>query len=216
MRKIDRVLREILHRYYEKGERFFNQKSLSQTCELSLGTINPLIGRLEGFGAIERKPLGFRLIDPKRALLYWAVTRDFTSDVTYSTFVPSSATEIAAALPRGSLLTAHCGFQARLGSTQFDYHQVFAYADADEVKRVFKPTQRERRNLFVLEPDKHMRSLIKGRAAPIVQIYVDLWQLGTPGNRFVEELDRIFASAPNMALRDLVKARNGLKNNGVI
>jgi len=49
-RKIDRVLREVFNRFYVSGERFFNQKGLAQTCALSLGSVNPLIARLEQLG----------------------------------------------------------------------------------------------------------------------------------------------------------------------
>lgn len=205
MRKIDRVLREVLHRFYEGGERFFNQKGLAATCELSLGTVNPLIARLEGLGAIERKPLGFRFIDPKRALLYWAVTRELGKDVTYTTFVPGTVDELEAGSPSSAILTAYSGFRAKLGSTPADYDQVFIYADADEMRRAFKPTSRERRNLFVLTPDEHLQRLSEKNVAPLVQIYVDLWQLGAPASRLVDELEREFAPAPERALEGIMK-----------
>ena len=205
MRKIDRILRETLNRFYTKGERFFNQKGLAQTCGLSLGTINPVINRLEQLGAIERKPLGFRLIDPKRALLYWAVTRELTDDIIYTTFVPSTVGELESGLPRGAILTAYSGFRAKLGSTPADYGQVFVYADADGIKRAFKPTRREKRNLFVLAPDEHLTRMSEDGVAPLVQIYVDLWQLGAPASRFVEELERKLALAPTLALEELAK-----------
>lgn len=205
-RKIDRILRETLNRFYTKGERFFNQKGLSKTCKLSLGTINPVITRLEELGALERKPLGFRLIDPKRALLYWAITRELAKDVTYTTFVPRAAEELEAELPRGSISTAYSGFRARLGHTPADYEQVFVYGDADELRRVFRPTRREKRNLFVLTPDEHLTRLSEGGVAPLVQIYVDLWQLGAAASRFVEELERELAPAPTRALGEIAGA----------
>lgn len=207
-RKIDRILRETLNRFYTKGERFFNQKGLAQTCALSLGTVNPLIARLEQLGAIERRPLGFRLVDPKRALLYWAITRELPRDITYTTFVPQTAEELEADLPRGAILTAYSGFRSKFGKTPADYDHVFVYADADEIKRAFKPTRGEKRNLFVLTPDEHLRRLSEGNLAPIVQIYVDLWQLGAPASRFVEELEREFEPAPTKAFEEVAR---GLK-----
>ena len=205
MRKIDRVLREVLHRFYGGGERFFTQKGLAQTCALSLGSVNPLIARLEQLGAIERKPLGFRLIDPKRALLYWAITRELERDITYTTFVPGTVEELEARLPRSAILTAYSGFRAKLGSTPADYEQVFIYAGADEIQRAFKPTSQERLNLFVLTPDEHLQRLSEKNVAPIVQIYVDLWQLGAPASRFVDELEREFAPAPTRALEGIAR-----------
>lgn len=207
LKKIDRILREVLHRFYGGGERFFNQKGLAQTCSLSLGTVNPLIARLEQLGAIERKPLGFRLIDPKRALLYWAITRELWKDITYTTFVPGTVKELEAELPRSAILTAYSGFRAKLGSTPADYDQVFIYADVNEIRRAFKPTSRERRNLFVLMPDEHLKRLSEKNVAPLTQIYVDLWQLGAPASRFVEELERRFVPAAYRALEEIVGKR---------
>jgi DNA-binding MarR family transcriptional regulator len=196
MRKTDRVLREVLHRFYERGERFFKQKELAKVCKISLGTINPIVSRLEQFGAIERRPLGFRLTEPRRALLYWAVTRDLEKDIAYATFVPEEIKKLEAGLPSDAILTAYSGFRAKFGTTPTDYHQVFVYADSEAIKRAFKPTFREKRNLFVLTPDEHLRQLSDKNVAPLVQIYVDLWQLGAHASRFVEELEQKFKYAP--------------------
>ncbi|GEM_PF-231326 len=204
-RKIDRILRETLNSFYTKGERFFNQKALSKSCGLSLGTINPVIARLEQFGAIERRPLGFRLIDPKRALLYWAATRDLAKDVAYSTFAAVSVHELETQMPPGSILTAHSGFRAHFGTTPADYDMVFVYANPEAIKRMFKPTQRKKRNLFVLVPDDHLKRLSEGGVAPLAQIYVDLWQLGASASRFVEELERKLAPAALKALEEVTK-----------
>lgn len=209
MRKIDRVYREILHRFYSKGERFFNQKQLSEVCEISLGTINPLINKLEIFGAIERKPQGFRLIDPKRALISWAVTRDLAEDITYTTFVPAPLEELEGKLPRGSVLTAYSGYRVRFGSTPAEYNQVFVYAEAEEMQRAFKPTMRKRRNLIVLQPDVHLKRLSSNGAAPVVQLYVDLWQLGKPASRFVEELENKILSPHTRALGEVARTFKG-------
>ncbi|MGQ9787846.1 MAG: hypothetical protein ACUVQM_00815 [Candidatus Hadarchaeaceae archaeon] len=206
MRKIDRVYREILHRFYARGERFFNQKQLSEVCQISLGTINPLINKLEIFGAIERKPQGFRLVDPKRALISWAVTRDLAGDITYTTFVPISLEELEANLLRGSVLTAYSGYRVRFGSLPTEYNQVFVYAEAEEMQRIFKPTMRKKRNLIVLQPDAHLRRLSGDGAAPVVQLYVDLWQLGKPASRFVEELESKIFSSNTRALSEVAAA----------
>lgn len=168
-----------------------------------------MITRLEQFGAIERKPLGFRLIDPKRALLYWAVTRDLARDIAYSTFVAAAVDELERELPPGSILTAYSGFRARFGVAPADYECVFVYASLEEVKRRFKPTQREKRNLFVLTPDEHLKRLSEEGIAPLPQLYVDLWQLGALASRFVEELDRRLAPAAVRALEEVARGLEG-------
>ena len=66
MKKNQRVLREMLYRTYERGERFMSQKTLAHVCGLSLGTVNPLVSKLEQIGAIEKKPMGFRITDARR------------------------------------------------------------------------------------------------------------------------------------------------------
>lgn len=134
------------------------------------------------------------------------MTRDLEKDVAYTTFVPASLEEIEGSLPRGTILTAFSGFRAKMGKTPGEYGQVFVYSDSDEVQRSFKPTQRERRNLFVLRSDEHLAKLSKGGVVPVVQLYVDLWQLGTPASRFVDELEKELSPAPTRALGEVARA----------
>ncbi len=190
MKKGDRVFREILFRFYGRGERFMSQKALARACELSLGSVNPLIARLERLGAIEKKPLGFRVIDPKKILLYWASTRDLPRDVIYSTRSPLSTTGIEAQMPPGAILTGCSGYRVRFGDAPADYDEVYVYADPREVKRKFPAREAYRKNVFVLRSDPHLERLSEGGVVPLAQLYVDLWQLGAPANRFVDELDR--------------------------
>jgi hypothetical protein len=206
MKKIDRIMRELLHRHYEHGARFFNQKELASVCELSLGTVNPVINHLEQIGAIERRPLGFRLIEPKRLLVYWAATRDLPKDIVYTTFSPKKISEIEEELRSLGSLTAFSGYRMSFGSMPVDYSQVFVYANPDSVGRIFRKTSKKKRNIFVLVPDEHIKKLSKKGIAPLPQIYVDLWQLGTPASRLVEELERKFAAAPTKALEEVAKA----------
>ena len=116
-----------------------------------------------------------------------------------------TASELESKLPRGAILTAYSGFRAKLGSTPADYEQVFVYADADEIKRVFKPNGNKEGNLFVLAPDEHLMRLSESGVAPPVQIYVDLWQLGAHGSRFAQELEREFAPDPTRALEEVAR-----------
>jgi biotin operon repressor len=206
VRKIDRIMRELLFCYYEHGTRFFNQKKIASTCGLSLGTVNPVINQLEQIGSIERRPLGFRLIDPKRLLTYWAATRDLPKDITYTTFSPKKVSEIEEELRSFGLLTAFSGYRVTLGSVPVDYSQTFVYANPDVIRRAFRPTSRKKRNIFVLAPDDHLRKLGKAGVAPLVQVYVDLWQLGAPASRLVEELEREFARAPARAIEEAAQA----------
>jgi hypothetical protein len=205
MKKIDRIYREVLHHHYTSGARFFNQKALARACRLSLGTVNPVITKLEQIGAIERKPLGFRLIDPRRLLLYWAATRDLSKDVLYTTFSPSRLTEIEQALAQRGVLTAYSAYRRLMRRVPVDYSQVFVYANPEAVERAFKPSARRKHNIIVLTPDEHLLRLSSNGCAPLVQVYVDLWQLGSPASRLVEELDREIATAPARAIEEVAR-----------
>lgn len=205
MKKGERVLRETLHRFYERNERFMSQKALADACGLSLGTVNPVVRKLGQLGAIEKKPLGFRVSDPMRILLYWANTRNLIDDVVYSTRAHLSAEELEVGVPRGTILTAYSGFKTRFGEAPVDYREVYVYASPANVRRKFPPARGYRRNLFVLKPDEHLERLSEGGAAPLAQIYVDLWQLGEPAKKFVDELEARLRLAEVGALREVIK-----------
>ena len=116
MRKSDRVVREILYRFYERNEPFMSQKSLAQACRLSMDTVNRLVTKLHRFHSINKKPLGFRVTDPTKVLAYWAATRDLHKDIVYSTYSSDSMSEIEAGLPKEAVFTAFSGYKARFGA----------------------------------------------------------------------------------------------------
>jgi len=207
VKKKERALREILHRFYEHGERLFTQKGLALACGLSLGTVNPIVAQLERLGAVERRALGFRLTDARRALLYWANTRELARDIAYATRSPSPVEEIEAGMPKGTILTAYSGFRARFGSAPASYEEVHVYAQPTAVRREFgerggKP------NLFVLSPDEHLAKLSDG-VAPLAQLYVDLYQLGSPAMKFVEELELKLGALAVRPLEEMIKRVRG-------
>ena len=189
MRKLDRIPREILYRLHERGERFFQQRELAVTCELSVGTVNPFIKELMRLGAIEGKPQGFRVVDTSRLLTYWSVKRDLPKDITYTTYVPGRPREFESEMPSEAILTAYSGYRHKFGRTPTDYREVYVYADPEEMKRRFKPRPADKPNLFVLRFDDHLKRLSSDGVVPIAQLYVDLWQLGRPAGMFVKELE---------------------------
>ena len=205
MKKIDRVLREILYRVYERNELFMSQKALAQTCGISMDTVNRLVSKLNRFRAIEKKPLGFRVTEPRKVLTYWATTRNLFSDIVYSTYSLSSVEEIEREMPQGSVFTMFSGYRIRFIETPTHYDEVYVYADQDLVKRKFPESRVERRNIFVLRPDPHLQRTSRNGAAPLAQLYVDLWQLGgSPADRFILELEKKFEAKPIEALKALV------------
>lgn len=206
MKKVNQVLREILYRVYERDESFMSQKSLAHACGLSMDTVNRVVAKLNQFRAIEKKPLGFRVIEPKKVLTYWATTRNLTKDILYSTYSPDSVPKIEGDMPRGTVFTAFSGYQRRFGNVPTHYDEVFVYADLDEVRRRFPESHAEKRDVFVLRSDPHLVRTSKDGVPPLAQIYVDLWQLGGgPANRFILELEKKFAAKPVEALRMLAQ-----------
>ena len=59
--------------------------------------------------------------------------------------------------------------------------------------------------MFVLAPDEHLMRLSENGVAPPVQIYVDLWQLGALGSRFVQEFEREFTPDPTLTLEEVAR-----------
>jgi hypothetical protein len=189
MKKSYRVLREILYQVYEQGKQFLSQKAISQACEISLGSVNPLVTKLEGIGAIQKRPLGFRVIDTRKILLYWASTRDLAKDIVYRAHSPELPSQIEEEMPEDVIRTAYSGYRARFEGAPTDYGVVYVYGRPESVKRRFGE-EGDPKNILVLKSDEHLERLSKDGVAPLAQIYVDLWQLPPPANRFVEELDQ--------------------------
>ena len=206
MKKVNQVLREILYRVYERNESFMSQKSLAQACRLSMDTVNRLVAKLNQFRSIEKKPLGFRVTESKKVLSYWASTRNLARDIIYSTYSPDSVSKIESEMPAGTIFTAFSGYRLKLNKTPTHYEEVYVYADPDEVRRRFPESPAERKNVFVLRSDPHLARTSKDGAAPLAQIYVDLWQLGgSPADRFILELETKLEAKPIEALKALAR-----------
>ncbi len=204
VKKINRVLREILYRVYEQNELFMSQKSLAQACELSMDTVNRVVTKLNQFHTIKKKPLGFRVVNPEKVLTYWACTRNLAGDISYSTYSPNSVSKIEDGMPRGAVFTAFSGYRRRFRGTPTHYEEIFVYANPDEVRRRFPESPAERKNVFVLSPDPHLAQTNKNGAATLAQIYVDLWQLGgDPADRFLLELETKLKGKPVDVLKVL-------------
>jgi DNA-binding Lrp family transcriptional regulator len=190
--KLDRVYREILYRVYEEGEAFMSQREVSKVCGVSIGLVNLLVSRMEGLGAVERRPMGFRVIDPKKMLQHWAARRNLKRDLVYSTFVPEPAEEIEGSLREG-VFTAYSGCRLRFGLEE-DYSEVYFYGDPEAVRALYPPSPHAP-NLHVLTSDPHLTFRSKHSVAPLPQLYVDLWQLGRPAERWLAELEERMEAA---------------------
>ena len=206
MKKVNRVLREILYRVYERNEPFMSQKSLAEACGVSMDTVNRLVKKLDQFRSVEKKPFGFRVTDPKKVLLYWACTRNLANDTVYSTYSLDSTSEIEEGMPEGAIFTMFSGYRLKFGKTPVGYEEVYVYADPNAVREKFPESKVERRNVFVLRPDPHLQRTSERGAATLAQLYVDLWQLGgSPADRFILELEKHLEARPVEVLKALVR-----------
>ncbi len=186
MKKSERVYREILYRVLEKKENFFKQSSLAKICKTSTGNVHKALKPLEKMNSIEKKPMGFYVINPKKILLYWASIRNLEKDIVYQTRVNQRVEEIEKELPP-VLFTAYSGYKFRFDSTPSDYSEVWVYGERNLIMERFPPKP-GRPNLFILKPDPHLQSF---RKVPIAQLFVDLWNLNTwYADEFLKALEK--------------------------
>lgn len=185
MKKKEWIYREILYQVLEKKKFFITQKFLSEKCQVSLGNVNHAIKPLESMNSIEKKPKGFKIINPKKILLYWASIRNLNKDIIYQTFYDKSVVEIEKMMPK-CIFTSYSGFKFKFNSTPSDYSEVFVYANKNEIKERF-PERNGKANIIVLKPDKH---LMKFSRITIAQLFVDLWNINTwYAQEFLKELE---------------------------
>jgi hypothetical protein len=177
MLKKEIIYREMLTASIENNQFDFKQLALSKKFGFSLSTVNNAIRPLSAIGAVEIAPRGFRLVDLKKALLYWATVRKFDKDVVYRTRVEESIGEIERSVPASAVFTCYTGYKFLFRDTPADYSEVYFYLpeeDLEEVERRF-PEGRGPANIFVLTADKW---LLEG-IVPKAQLFVDLWNLKT-------------------------------------
>ena len=94
--------------------------------------------------AIDKKHLGFKVIDPRKILFYWASFRQLERDIVYQTFVDLSVREIEKMMP-SCLFTAYSGYRFRFHSAPAGYSEVFAYSNDENVEKFLKDFQRTRK-----------------------------------------------------------------------
>lgn len=189
MRK-ERIYREVLYGVFEGKARFFKQLELSRVCKLSLSTVNYALKPLEQMNAIEKKRLGFSVLDPKKVLLYWASIRRLEKDIVYQTYLDEPVEKVESSVPANSVFTAYSAFKFKFERVPSDYGEVVVYGLRRDFERRFgKENSLMKPNLLVLNLDEH---LAKFKIAPIAQIFVDLWNLRSWYARdFLKETEEI-------------------------
>ena len=189
--KYESVYREILYRIIDKGyTELFTQKELSKVCSLSISTVYHAIKPLSTMNLIQKHPMGFKVIDPWKLLLYWSSIRNLEKETVLSCRVEMPVEEIESCLPNKTVPTAYTGFKLRYGEPPADYSEVVVYGNPETLKRRYKCIRETiRPNLIVLKPDAHIN---KFKVAPTCQIFADLWNLNTwYANEHLKRLEEI-------------------------
>lgn len=176
--KIERVYREILYSILDlKKKDIFKQKMLAKECRLSISTVNYALEPLEKMNAIQKMQFGFRVVNPKKILLYWASVRKLSRDVVYETFLDEKIEKIESNIPSKSVFTAYSAVKLYYGKIPSEYSEVVVYGNKEDFEERFgEENKKMKPNLIVLALDEH---IMKFEKTPIAQVYVDLWNLGT-------------------------------------
>ncbi len=175
-KKLERVYREISYQSLEKKNNRLTQKGIAKDCKLAISTVNYAIKPLEEMGAISKLGRGFRVIDIKKVLLYWANNRKLSKDIIYKTFYPDLS-EAEKLMPSSAFFTAYTAYKIRFKSAPADYSSIYIYAkDLQEIKKRF-PASKRNPNVFILKLDPLIKKTSKSNSVCLGQIFVDLWNL---------------------------------------
>lgn len=181
MKKRELIYRELLSEAADNKKARFTQLALSKKFAISLSTVSYALEPLKAMGVLALSNRGFRVLDRRKLLLYWASIRNLKKDIIYSTRVNSPVSRLEKSMPPGVLYTAYSGYKFRFSDVPADYGEVLICADdatLHELKRRFAPLAGPP-NLFVLKSDPFLPQLAEKSVVPSAQLYVDLWNLNT-------------------------------------
>ncbi|MEK6979415.1 MAG: winged helix-turn-helix domain-containing protein [Candidatus Micrarchaeota archaeon] len=193
MQRSEWIYRELLYQRIEKGQFQFTQLAIAKKLGISLSTVNYALRPTEEMGAIRKTPMGFRLIDPKKLLLFWASKRNLSKNIIYQTRVDTTIKEIEKNMPQGVVYTAYSAYKFKFDDVPADYSEIYVYAD-DEVLKEFKrqfPKKDGPPNLIMLEVDSHLNETTEKSICSIANMFVDLWNINSwYAKEFLQALEK--------------------------
>ena len=190
MKRIERVYCEILEKVIQDKINKTTQRQLSKDCKVSIGTVNYALKPLEQMGIIEKKQRSFKIINPKKLLLYWASIRKLNNEIIYTAFSKENTRKIEQMMPP-CIFTAYSGYKHKFNDAPADYNEVYAYSEPDLIKKRFPQSKSKLNNIFVLTTDPYIEKRSEKGIAPLSLIYADLWNLNTwYANDFLKELEK--------------------------
>ncbi|OGZ34904.1 MAG: hypothetical protein A3A94_00965 [Candidatus Portnoybacteria bacterium RIFCSPLOWO2_01_FULL_43_11] len=177
MTKKEIIWREILISASQNKKRKFTQKELAQKFHFSLSTVFNSLKTPRKIQAIEAGGRNFILRDPEKLLYLWAVQRNLDKDILYQTRVEKSVLEIEGLMPNSIIYGLYSAFRKRIQTLPADYDKVYVYIPEKNLKEIQErfPEKKGYPNLIVLAADQFLKNY--GQIAPLVQIYVDLWNV---------------------------------------
>jgi len=190
MKRIERIYCEILEKIIRDNINKTTQKQLAKDCDISIGTVNYALKPLHQMGVIEKRQRSFKIVNPKKLLIYWASIRNLINEIIYTTFSKESTRNIELMMPP-CVFTAYSGYRHKFNDSPTDYSEVYAYCDPVLVKKRFPPVKDQTTNIFILKKDPYIEKRSKKGIAPLSLIYTDLWNLNTwYANEFLKDLEK--------------------------
>lgn len=178
MKKIEHVYREILYQALEKKNRKLTQLELAKKLKISLSTVNLALKHLKKMNAVDIRTRSFVVLDPKKALYYWASIRQLEKDIIYQTRVEKPVLQIEKEMPDNIVYGAYTAYKFIFKDVPADYSEIYVYGEEDvkDIKERF-PESNNNPNLFILKKDNNMKKY--GKTTTIAQTFVDLWNIRT-------------------------------------
>lgn len=163
----------MLYQFMEKKKYNFTQSELSKNLMISLSTVNLALKPLVKMNSVDIRLRGFRIIDLKKILYYWASIRNFEKDIIYKTRVNKPVTQIESEMPNNIVYGAYSAYKFKFKDVPADYSEVYVYGD-EEIEKRF-PKNINSPNLFVLKKDNAIDKY--GKSSTTAQLFADLWNL---------------------------------------
>lgn len=193
MKKIEQVYREILYQAMEKNNKSLTQLELSKKLEISLSIVNLALKNLKKVNGVKIEKMGFKVIDIKKMIYYWASIRNIEKDIIYKTHSEMPVREIEANMP-DLIFGSFSAFKFRFKDVPADYSEVYVYANEQQlnvIKKRFPESKKSkfRPNIFILNADENAGKY--GKTGTIAGIFVDLWNLKQwYANDFLKEFEK--------------------------
>ena len=179
MSKKEIIWRYLLDQAISHNKFQFQQNEIGNKFGYSLSTVFNALKALRQTGAIKVTGRYFLVENAQKLLNIWATNRRIDTDIIYKTRVNEPVKQIESQIPPHSIYGAYSAYLRKFGDAPADYDKVYIYltdSQLEEFKSRF-PEKNGEANLFAVRADEEFIKLSRNGIAPIVQTYVDIWNL---------------------------------------